>query len=79
MGAAVHHALGFHTVADNTAAAVVTLWRERVDGAFERIERVFMSGKGDNKGLIVVVAADVADSHGKPPILNKFLRQSYAS
>jgi flagellar biosynthesis/type III secretory pathway ATPase len=70
MGAAVHHALGFHTVTYDATTAVVALRGQRVDRAFEGIESMFMPGKGDDKGLIVVVTADVADSHGKPPILS---------
>lgn len=49
---------GFHTVADDSAAAVLAFWRERVNGTFETIEVMRDPVHQDLDGLVVIVAAN---------------------
>src|SRR4051812_5426281 len=63
--AAVHRAAGLDAVADDLAAAVGAGRRERVDRALEGVEGAARAaGDRDLHRLVVVVAADVAGSHG---------------
>jgi predicted amidohydrolase YtcJ len=50
-------------VADHLAAAVDASRRERVDGAFKRVEPVRLSGDGDLHRFVVVVSAGFALRH----------------
>jgi len=51
-------------VADDLAAAMRARGRERMDGAFKAIKGVGLAGQPNFKGLVVVIAAHVASSHG---------------
>jgi hypothetical protein len=52
-------------VADDLAAAMRAGGRERMDGAFKAIKGVgLVAGQPNFKGLVVVIAAHVASSHG---------------
>jgi len=53
----------FDAMADDTAIAVWTSRRQRVDCALETIERVTLSAYDDFKGLVIIVLADFAFSH----------------
>src|SRR5262249_19523677 len=63
MSAAEETAAGFHAVADNLAAAMFTLGRERMNRAFEAIEITRDSGHHDFQRFVVFVAADFASVH----------------
>jgi hypothetical protein len=64
MGTAVHGALGLDAVADDPAATVLASGRQGVNGALEAVE-VVGSALGHNlKGLVVLIAANFALSHG---------------
>lgn len=64
MVAAIHLAAGFHTVADDVAITVVALRRERVDRAFETVERMALTVSDDLKRLVVIVPANFTPHHG---------------
>jgi hypothetical protein len=64
MGAAEERAFGLHPVAYDFATAVFTGRGKPVDGAFEAVEGIGVSGGDDLEGEVVVVAADLALSHG---------------
>jgi len=53
----------FHTVADDTAAAVRTNRRQRVDCAFKAVENVTLSAHNDFKRLVIIIPANFAFSH----------------
>src|SRR5688500_6118575 len=67
--AAVDLAVALHAVADDLAVAVRAARGEGVDGAFEGVEGVPLARHLHLEGLVVVVAADLADRHGSssPP------------
>src|ERR1700674_3142264 len=65
--AAVVAAGGFDSVSDDLAVTVLTLGRQRVNRTLEAVEDVMAAGQNDLEGLVVVVSADVADSHGHLP------------
>src|SRR5205823_220400 len=50
-------------VADDLAAAVGTLRRQRVDGALETVERLGPAARRHAEGLVVFVAANVTAGH----------------
>jgi hypothetical protein len=56
----IRPASSLDTVANDLAAAVVANGRERVDRAFETVERVTLSLGNNFERRIVVVAADLA-------------------
>ena len=58
IGAAVERSVALDAVANNLAAAVGALRRERMDCAFERIEGMSLSLHGHGERLVVIVAAD---------------------
>jgi len=60
MGAAIDHTLLFDSVPDDAATAMVADRREGMNRTLERIERVFLAGKVDFEGLVVIVAASFA-------------------
>src|SRR5690606_14878315 len=62
--AAIKGAIVLGAVADDPALAVRAGRRECMDGAFERVERAAAVVGLHGKGLVVVVAADVAGGHG---------------
>ena len=63
MGAAVHLAMRLGPMPDDAAAAVSTRWRQRMNRAFETVERVGASSETHLKCLVVVIAADFASCH----------------
>jgi hypothetical protein len=63
MDAAEDLSVSFHTVADDSAVAVRTDRRQRVDRAFEAIERVMLSGYDHFKRLVIFILANFACSH----------------
>src|SRR5215475_2937800 len=63
MGAAVEPALHLHPAPDDLAEAVFAYWRQALDGALERVERVDLSGRVDLERHPVVVAAHLACRH----------------
>ena len=58
-------AIGLEAVSDDANAAVLALWREHVDRALEAVERVLLTAVTDGERLVVVVAAVIADGHGR--------------
>ena len=72
MNAAIDLPIGFHTVPDDPAVAVRADRRQRVDGAFEAIECVMLSGYDHFKRLVIFILANFACSH------IQFLRASAA-
>ena len=60
VGTAIERALGFDTMADDAALAVRARRRERMNRALETIENVRFSSVNHFKGLVVIVAADLA-------------------
>jgi hypothetical protein len=50
---------------DDAAAAMAAGGGELLDRAFEAVERVFLAGLHDLKGLVVVIAANIALRHGQ--------------
>jgi hypothetical protein len=63
MNAAEDLSVGFHTVPDDSAVAVRADGRQRVDRAFEAIERVTLAGYNHFKRLVVFIFANFACSH----------------
>jgi hypothetical protein len=63
MCATVKSSLRFDAMADDFASAVLADRRELMDGAFEAVECMGVSGRDHLEGKIVVVAADFAPSH----------------
>jgi len=60
----VELALRFHPVADDLAAAMRAGGRERVYGTLKAIKGVGLAGQPNFKCLVVVIAAQIASSHG---------------
>jgi len=63
MGAAVHRATGFDTVADNPAMAVRAYRSELVNGALKAVESMVFAGEHDLERLVVVIAAGLTLGH----------------
>jgi len=63
MDTAEDFSVRFHTVADDTAAAVRANRRQRVDCAFEAVESVTLSAHDDFKRLVIIIPANFAFSH----------------
>src|SRR5262249_57083743 len=63
-GAAVHLALLLQTMADDPAAAVAALRRQRVNRAFEAVEDVRDAVGQHLECLVVLVSTDLADGDG---------------
>ena len=61
--ATVHRAVRLGPMPDDAAAAVSTRWRQRMNRAFETVERVRASSETHLKCLVVVIAADFASCH----------------
>src|SRR5438034_1990545 len=60
-------AVALDAVADHAAVAVRAARRERLDGAFEAVERMGRAaGERRGEGLVVIVAADFTSSHVSP-------------
>ena len=55
--------VAFHTVAHDTAVAVWTNRRQRVDRALEAIKNVALSVHDDFKRLVIIVLANFACRH----------------
>src|SRR5687767_5536934 len=64
VAAAENAVIGFETMADDAHAAMGARRRERVDRAFEAVERLCPAALGDLESLVVVVTASVAFRHG---------------
>ena len=64
MRAAVHFTLGFHAVADDSAAAMQAKRCELGDGALKAIKGVLLAFQGDRKRFVVIVSAGFA-FHGE--------------
>src|ERR671910_2292496 len=62
--AAVEATLDLDPVADHRAVAVLAARRHAADGALEAVEGVVIAGGNHLEGLVVVVAAHLADGHG---------------
>src|SRR5262245_50554380 len=60
LDAAEDGAVLLDAVADDAAAAMSALRRQRVNGALERIEGVLVVAHRDRERLVVIVAADFA-------------------
>jgi len=69
MCAAENPAISLDTVSDDGAIAVGAARGERMDRAFERIERAATPALLYGEALVVVVAADITGSHRAPPAL----------
>ena len=63
MDTAEDFSVRFHTVADDTAAAVRANRRQRVNCALEAIKGMAFSAHDDFKRLVIIVLADFAFSH----------------
>jgi hypothetical protein len=63
MNATIDLPVGFHTVTDDATVAVRTNRCQRVDRAFETIERVMLSGYDHFKRLVIFIFANFACSH----------------
>lgn len=63
VSAAEDLAVSLYSVSNDAAAAVGTLWRERLDRTFEAVERMLRVADHDVESLVVVVAAQIADRH----------------
>jgi hypothetical protein len=64
VGTTVESALCFQPVADDLATAMRAGGRQRMDGAVKAIKGVDLAGQPNFKGLVVVIAAQFASSHG---------------
>jgi len=53
----------FDAVTDDPAAAVSALWRQGMNGAFERVEYVSFAFHRDGERFVVIVAADFTFRH----------------
>lgn len=65
--AAVELVILLNAVAHDFALAVGAFGGEGVDGAFERVERVFFAVNGYREYFVVIVAANFASGHGYVP------------
>ena len=63
MNAAIDLFVGFHAVPDDPAVAVWAHRRQRVDCAFEAVERVMLSGYDHFKRLVIFILANFAFGH----------------
>jgi hypothetical protein len=52
-------------MADDAHTAMAARRRELMDGALEAVERVSLATRHDLERLVVVIAASIADRHGK--------------
>src|SRR5690606_12660925 len=68
MRAAIERAAALRAMADDHATAVLALRGEGVDRAFEGIESTLAVALGQGEGLVVVVAADIAERHCRSPV-----------
>jgi hypothetical protein len=60
MSAAVHFALGFHPVTDDSASTMQAKGSEFRDGTFKAVEGVFLAFQSDRKRFVVIVSAGFA-------------------
>lgn len=60
VGAAEHALVAFKAVADDARLAMGATGRQRVDGALEAVERVFLPIDCDLKSVLIYVAAVLA-------------------
>src|SRR5205807_9549091 len=67
MGAAIHPAASLDAMPDDRAMAMRAAWGHRVDRAFETVEAHRAAAGRDLERLVVVVAANVAFGHLRPP------------
>jgi hypothetical protein len=72
MNATEDLSVGFHTMPDDSAVAVRTDWRQRVDRAFETIECVMLSANDYFERLVIFILTNFACSH------TQFFRASVA-
>ena len=63
MNAAEDFSIGFHTMPHDPAIAVWTDRRQRVDGAFEAIECMMLSGYDHFERFVIFILANFACSH----------------
>jgi hypothetical protein len=63
MNAAEYMAFVLHAVSNDSAPACIAAWRERLDGALERIKVVRFSLECNLKGFVIFVAASFAFRH----------------
>jgi hypothetical protein len=63
MGTTEDGSVRFHSVSNDSTAAVGTAWRKNLDRAFETVKHMGLTSHGDLKGLIVVIAALFALGH----------------
>jgi len=63
MGTAVEEAIGFDTMTDDHASAVLALGSKGVNGAFKRIECMRFSILHDLERFIIIVAANFTLGH----------------
>src|SRR6476620_6178334 len=63
MGAAIDGAAVLDAMSNHGTLAVRAPWRHRVDRTFEAVERHRVSSLGDAKSPVVVVTANVTNSH----------------
>src|SRR5712691_10606644 len=63
MGAAIKTAPGLHTVANDFAAAMLALWRQRMDRALETIKIMRDSRYHDLQRFIIFISTNFASVH----------------
>ena len=74
MGATINLTTGLNAMTDHGALAVRTTRRHCVNCTFEAVECHGLSGLGDLERLVVVVAADITNSHETLPVSKPTLR-----
>jgi len=74
MGATINLTTGLNAMTDHGALAVRTTRRHCVNCTFEAVECHGLSGLRDLERLVVVVAADITNSHGTLPVSKPTLR-----
>jgi hypothetical protein len=71
MGAAVDLAVGFHTMSDDAALAMLAARRHGVDSALEAVEGLRLTALRDLERLVVIVPANLASRRGALLLLVK--------
>ena len=66
VGAAEKTTANLHAMTNHSAPAMLTDWRNRLNRAFEAIERVPCTGSDQFESLIVLVATNLAFRHTAP-------------
>ena len=71
MSTTINGAAGFDTVPNHVALTVSASWRHGLNRTFEAVECQGLARLRDLKGLVVVVAADIANCHVTLPFSDR--------